>query len=144
MRWHSEPAWIVAGFLAIAAFLVLQPLSVTPGRFLLALASLFLLHTLVRDLVLLWKLRRQTGDESAPRRARCFCVETGAGVILLLLALVAYLWLPDDLGRPGSAVIIMGIGMSLIANYLMRDLVFSWRPFRIYRDPGHFNIVPIR
>lgn len=104
-------------------------------------STVFLIHTLIRDLALLYK--QKTASTSATKRVqRCFCVETGVGVVFVTVGLVLLL------GNYGSKVVlqksdwILSLTGLMVLNYGLKDLVFSWNPWRIYRDPEHLNIIP--
>ncbi len=140
--WRSEPIWILAGLLLIPAVIERNLPGLSTGRFLLLLAIGFLAHSLVRDLVILWKLRRGAGGDASPRRIRCFCLETPVGMLFLLVALGSYWSWPAGPLPGGWLVVAVGTGATLLGNYLMRDLVIRWNPLSIARDPGHYSIIP--
>lgn len=141
-RW-LEPG-IIATVIAIAATLRFGwPIEMAAGQLVLAISTIFLAQTLVRDLVLVYLARlKGPEDQGARREAQCFCVESGVGALMVVLGLILFL-----AGLGGSVVLSKAVGLSLltallIVNYLMKDMVFSWNPWRIYRDPDHLNIVP--
>ena len=129
-------AMVVTGFVASKL-----PSELTLGRLVLWLSVLFLVHTLVRDLYLYIRLKNQS--QPADRRyAQCFCVESGVGILVLILGLAL---LTANVGgsvtmTPVSWFFVITICLWL--NFWMKDFVFSWNPWRVYRDPDHLNIVP--
>ena len=138
--WRSEPLWLLGGMAVLTLLILKYWNALATGEFILILAVLFLFHTLVRDLVIYWQIRRGTGRDR--RRERCFCLQTPVGIIFLAGALVAYWVSPPGLVQGHWWVVGLGVGSTLGLNYLMRDLVIRWKPFVIHRDPAHFNIIP--
>lgn len=140
--WRSEPLWLLASLGALSVLLAVRNPTLSTGSLLVLLAALFLVQTLVRDLVILNQLRRQPAGADGIRHERCFCLETPLGMVFLVVALGIY-WT----GFAGQGIhpwlaICLGVAATLLANYLMRDLVIRWRPLGIRRDPSHFNIIP--
>ena len=33
------------------------------------------------------------------------------------------------------------LGLTLLAGYLLKDLVFSWSPWKIYREKNHAQLI---
>lgn len=136
-----EPGLIGLALLLSALFVTNWPSHVSAGLLVLAFSTVFLIHTLIRDLVLYTKQKR--ASTSAPKRVqRCFCVESGVGVVFVIVGLILLL------GNYGGSVIlqksdwVLSLTGLMVMNYGLKDLVFSWRPWRIYRDPDHLNIIP--
>ncbi len=138
--WRSEPLWLLAGLGVIPLLILNQWAGLAMGEFILLLAVMFLVHTLVRDLVIYWQLRRGEGGDQ--RRERCFCLETPVGVAFLTGAMLVY-WIAPPSRAPDQWWLVgLGVGATLLINFLLRDLVIRWKPFGIHRDPDHFNIIP--
>ncbi len=137
-RW-AEPAAILLVMLGVAVVARNWPTEVSVGRLSLWVALLFLVQTLIRDLVLLWLSNR---DKSLQKEQQCFSLESGIGVILLVAGLVLFVSNAGGKLMTGHIFWIASISITLWLNYWMRDLVFSWNPWRVYRDPDHLNIVP--
>ena len=113
------------------------------GYLVLVLAVVFLVQSLVRDICLLAAIRR--GKLVIPLQEKpAFCLESILGAIAVLVGI--YLALA---GSPGSVEMgrlhwFLALGLTLITGFLLRDTVVQWRPFSIYRDPGHLNYIVIR
>lgn len=116
------------------------PKSVGAGMLLLGVSALLLLQSLVRDLWLLAKHRRQVS--SAPRReATCMCVEStvgATGVAVGALLLGAGIGRPVEMGGWSWSLLAVGV---MAVGFIIKDLVLEWRPFRVRRDRDHMNIV---
>ena len=136
-----EPGLIGLALLLLASFVSSWPSRISTGSLILTFSTVFLIQTLIRDLALLY--RQKTALRNKERRVqRCFCVESGVGVVFVIVGLVLLLgnlW--------GSVVFdksdwIVSLALLMVSNYALKDLVFSWNPWRIYRDPEHLNIIP--
>ena len=134
-----EPVLIVSAMLLIALTASKWPAELTVGRFILWLSIIFLLQTLIRDVYLYLRLRNKTLEQ---KEAQCFCVESGVGILVLIVGLG--LLIANMGGRVSVAPVawFLAITACLWLNYWMKDFVFSWSPWRVYRDPNHLNIVP--
>lgn len=107
----------------------------------LTLSTVFLIHTLIRDLVLLYK-QKTTPSDTSKRIHRCFCVESGVGVGFVIVGLILFLGGYGGGFNMNKSGWILSLAVLMVFNYALKDLVFSWNPFRIYRDPAHLNIIP--
>ena len=94
----------------------------------------------LRDLWLLYLLK--TRPASTPsRKLACMCFESTAGMLGLLVGLGLVLC---DFGgevslTPGRWMLLAGGVFTL--GFLARDLVISWRPLGLRRDPEHHSII---
>jgi len=136
-----EPA-LIALVLVIAGLMNYSwPSELEAGQLAIVVSLIFLVQTLVRDLVLYAASRRDRKSQQR-REAQCFCVESGVGVLMVLFGLVLFLGgLGGTVSLQTTGWLIM-LGVLLGVNYLMKDLVFGWNPWRVYRDPDHLNIIP--
>ena len=110
------------------------------GELLAGTALLILVQGFCRDLWLLRQARRQ--EPAAPgRSARCMCVESAMG----LTGVVAGIGLVGlGLARPvhlGIFSLLAGVGVAMSAGFLLKDLVFEWSPWRIYREKNHAQVI---
>ena len=139
MQIKTEPLLILGAMCVTAISTPQWPTEITVGRFVLWLSIIFLLHTLIRDLYLYARLRITASER---KEAQCFCVESGIGILVMILGLALLIGnLGGDLS-PGPVGWFVAITICMWLNYWIKDFVFSWRPWRIYRDPDHLNIVP--
>jgi hypothetical protein len=94
----------------------------------------------LRDLWLLYLVKRRPAH-SPPRRLACMCLESSVGLTGVLVGVVLALC---DLGRtflltPARWMLLAAIVLTL--GFLARDLIISWRPLGLRRDPDHHSIV---
>ena len=116
------------------------PRHILIGNLLLYSSALLLFQSLLRDIWLITKSRRNRGDNS-PKVARCMCVEslvglTGVLVGLLLFGLRLHREVsvePWEWGAFVTAVLAIG--------FLIKDFVLEAKPWRIRRDKNHLNII---
>lgn len=109
------------------------------GELLAGVALLVLIQGFFRDLWLLRQARRQPA--ATARSARCMCVESALG----LTGVVAGIGLVG-LGLTGSVFISVSgltasVGAALVAGYLLKDFVFEWSPWKIYREKDHAQVI---
>jgi hypothetical protein len=111
-----------------------------PGELVAGGALLILLQGFCRDLWLLHAAcRRKT--TAPPRAVRCMCVESALGLtgIVAGVGLVGF-----GLTRPvfvSTAGLAAGIGTVMVAGFLLRDFVFEWSPWKIYREKNHAQVI---
>ena len=116
------------------------PARLAVGTLALVAASMLLAQGLLRDLWLLSR-RRRSGGPSGGTASRCLCVESGVGVLAVLLGLVL------TLGGLGGSVSLGRIGWPALvaavfgAGFLLKDWVFEWHPWRLRREKDHANLV---
>lgn len=108
------------------------------GYFVLALGLLFLVQTLLRDLWLLFRLRKM--DRESMPAAPCMCLESAIGFIPVITALILLsagashpIHLPPWAWPLGAAIV-------LLTGFGLKDYVFEWGPWRIRKDPDHINL----
>ncbi len=109
------------------------------GRLLLLASALLLFQSLVRDLWLLSRKRRD--DQTLGRAARCMCIEStvgATGIVFGAILLGAGIGQPVSMTEWSWSVLIVVV---LSGGFLMKDYVLEWSPWRIRRDKDHMNIV---
>ena len=116
------------------------PQSVGIGSLFLASFALLLLQGLLRDIWLL--SQRATAQQTSQRQELfCMCVESTVGVTGVVTGLIIagsainwpvpmndWLW-----GLLATAILTVG--------FVVKDLIFEFRPFRVRRDKDHLNII---
>jgi hypothetical protein len=125
------------GFWWMAAML---PDQIELGRLLLEVSALLLLQSLIRDLWLLAKARRQP-QPTPPRIARCVCVESMVGITGIVVGLTLFGWKigkPVSMGRWTWSIVPM---LVMGAGFVMKDYVLDTKPLRLRRDTNHVNIL---
>jgi hypothetical protein len=103
-------------------------------------ALLILGQGFFRDLWLLREARRQKAAAPA-REARCMCVESALGLtgVVAGIGLVGF-----GLTRPvavSAAGLAAGVAAAMIAGFLLKDFVFEWSPWKIYREKNHAQVI---
>ena len=104
-------------------------------------SSLFFCQSLFRDLWYLYAKRRRTKDLNQVETKQCMCVESMLGlfgVILGLLLFISSFDIPITLAKGSVIAIAAAI---LIVGFLIKDYVFEWNPWRIYKEKDHMNII---
>ena len=94
----------------------------------------------LRDLWLLYVVK--SAPAAAPRRRLpCMCLESSVGLTGVVVGVILAL---SGIGRPIALNPSRWMGLTaavLILGFLAKDLVISWRPLGIRRDPEHHSIV---
>ncbi len=140
----TKAQWIevsaIAVFTAIS-WLVWPQFSAMPlWQIVLGLSALVLAQSLVRDIAILLRSRRSASQE--PRKeAQCFCLESTVGSTGVLAGAVLA-------GFGGSTPVAidrwelsLAAAATMVAGFLVKDLVISWRPFGVRRETDHLNLV---
>ncbi len=131
----------VLGVPLLVAWLAPRPaLSLEWGECIGGAALLLLLQGFFRDLWLLRQARRRPAPTPA-REARCMCVESALGLtgIVAGIGLVA-------LGLAGTVTLsplalATAVGGAMLAGYGLKDFVFEWSPWKIYREKHHAQVI---
>lgn len=124
----------VASVFAVSGHL---PRQAEAGYVVLALGLVFLVQTLLRDLWLIYRMRRQKRSELPA--VRCVCLESGMGFLPVIAAaiLIPFGFALEVTLAPWfwpAAVL-----LTLLAGLGLKDFVIDLKPFRIRRDPDHIN-----
>ncbi|MGJ8653191.1 MAG: hypothetical protein ACSHX8_07950 [Opitutaceae bacterium] len=128
--------------IAIAALSFLHtylPLQYSTGGLIASLALTLLLHGFIRDIYLLYKLRR--APETEPKISmRCMCLESSIGLPAVILGAILSILAPDwKLQIPTELSAVM-YSIALIFGFLIKDLVITWRPLGLRREKNHSRI----
>ena len=114
------------------------PQRMEAGYFILALGLLFLAQSLVRDL---WILFRKREISKTQRTVRCMCLETGVGMIpIIISAILMFGGFSRPITTPSWAWI-LSVPATMLTCFWLKDYVFEWNPWRIRRDEDHINII---
>lgn len=135
-----ELGLIAAVAISFGAATVVLPERTTAGNLLLGASALILLQSLLRDLWLLAKARREPPPNS-PRTGQCMCVESAVGitgVVAGLVLVMSGIGTTVPMGRWSWFAFAV---VSLAAGFLMKDYVMEFKPWRIRRDKDHVNII---
>ena len=131
----------IPGAMALTAWLAPRAgLGIGLGELIAGSALLILVQGFFRDLWLLREARRKPAGTPA-REARCMCVESALG----LTGVVAGIGLVGlGLTRPvfvSAAGLAGAVGTALLAGFLLKDFVFEWSPWKIYREKDHAQVI---
>ena len=103
-------------------------------------ALLVLLQGFCRDLWLLRQARRSTST-TPEKHVRCMCVESAiglTGVIAGICLVGAGLTHPVHLS---AGALTGGVAAAMTFGFLLKDLVFEWSPWKIYREKDHAQVI---
>jgi len=136
-----EPVIIaITGFVVyFAADLFPQQLGI--ARLFLYLAALLLLQSLLRDL---WILSRRSSNNVMPtKKASCLCLESVVGIIGIVIGALFFGFGFDQAVsiKPWAWSVMLTFVLGF--GFLIKDYVLQWRPWRIYQDKDHRNIVVV-
>lgn len=110
------------------------------GELVAGAALLLLVQGFFRDLWLLREAKRKA-SATPPRAAACMCVESALGLtgIVTGIGLVGLgLDWPVGLSTIGLATT---AGTVMVAGFLLKDFVFQWSPWKIYREKNHAQVI---
>ena len=125
---------------AVAWFAPLGPaFTLKIGGLVTAASLLLLLQGFCRD-VWLWLAARRATEKPALHSAQCMCVESALGLtgILSAAGLTAFRSGPDLAVTPPELT--AAVGVVLVAGFLLKDFVFEWSPWKIYRAKNHATL----
>lgn len=116
------------------------PSNIAVGNLLLNASSMLLAQSLIRDVWFIFNAR--STKQLVPKKiAQCMCLESTVGIsgvlIGILLIGVKIDWL--IVMTWWTWMILVGIILSI--GFYIKDFVFEWRPWRVYRDKNHMNII---
>ena len=141
-REQYEIVLIVVFVSVVSVFSFYLPDQVRLGRIVLYCASLLLFQGLLRDLsIYLFKSKKTDQTEQPKIMAECLCLESGIGVLGVMIGLLLFFSLNDWVV---SIVQWQWVGMLmsvLIVGYLIKDWVFYWKSFQFRREPDHANVI---
>ncbi len=115
------------------------PAQLGTGPLLVIACLAWLVQGGLRDLWLLYLLKSQ--PVKTPRRLACMCLESSVGLTGVVVGVVLALC---NLGgqvalSPARWMLLAAVVFTV--GFLAKDLVISWRPLGVRRDPDHHSIV---
>ena len=129
----------VAGVLCWLAAPLL-PQEVGFGALVIIGSGIILLQSLIRDLFILAYPDKKEG-ESPTRKARCICLESLVGVLGVAAGLIIIVTGLAGLIEMKATCWSLVVMAALITGFMIRDFVLELKPFRLYRDRNHQNII---
>lgn len=129
----------LAGLIAFLISPVL-PWQISVGNTFLLFSALLLFQGLIRDLSIVF-LSPKTVASAAPKVMQCLCVESALGMTGVLVGggIVGF-GITQQIQMDKFA---MGISVAcqVSVGFAIKDFVVQVRPWRIFRDKDHINIV---
>ncbi len=126
----------------VLCFLVISswPDSISIGRFVLSLSVLFLVQTLLRDLWLL--VQQKSGRQPEGKQEKpVFCVESVVGISAVIIGCcLLFIAVPTTVYLNAMEWSI-AVFLTMLLCFMLKDYVFEWRPWRVYKESGHVNII---
>ena len=129
----------VAGVLCWLAAPLL-PQEVGFGALVIIGSGIILLQSLIRDLCIL-AYQKKSSEDNRTRQARCICLESLVGLMGIVIG-IAFMMAgvpgPVEMTATCWSLVVMA---ALITGFMIRDFVLELKPFRLYRDRNHLNII---
>jgi hypothetical protein len=89
----------------------------------------------------LWRQTRRATATPSARTARCLCVESAIGLTGIVAGIgLTGLGLAQPL-RVSAVALVLAVGGVMAAGFFLKDLVFEWSPWRIYREKNHAQVI---
>ena len=131
---------LVLLFLISLALLFKSPTIETKLSFVvLYCASLLFLQSLIRDVWYLFAQRKRADTQAVARQ--CMCVESCIGLLILVVGVLLFSSTIDYVISISKVALLVLVSVILVSGYIAKDYVIEWRPWRIYKDIDHMNII---
>lgn len=114
------------------------PQRMETGFFILTMGLIFLVQSLMRDL---WLLSRKRDVSKPARTIRCMCLETGVGIIPIIISAIMMFGGFSRSIKIHYWVWMLSVPATMLTCFWLKDYVFEWNPWRIQRDDDHINII---
>lgn len=123
-----------------ATLFLLLPSQMSVANLILIFSVLLLLQSLIRDVSILL-MRRKKMDTNPGKITRCMCIESAVGATGVLLAIGL-----TGLGVSLTIAMVpitwaLGVFVITVIGFLIKDLVFQWSPWSVYKEKDHLNII---
>jgi hypothetical protein len=135
-----EVALIPLAVLGVGAVSSMLPSRLTVGELIAVGCLSWLVQGGIRDVAHLVAQRRKASG-GAPRKLPCMCFESSVGFVGLIVGLVLVLTGYGDALKmtPFRWMVLAAVVFNL--GFFAKDLVISWHPLALRRDPNHQSIV---
>ncbi|MEO6005030.1 MAG: hypothetical protein ABIZ04_09420 [Opitutus sp.] len=139
-RERIELVAIAAAVLLVGATARFLPRQLTIGQAMVIGCLAWLVQGGVRDLWLLYQMKRQPASKPA-RKLACMCVESTLGMTGLLVGIsLALSGVGGELHFTTYRWVVFAAFVFTL-GFVVKDYVFSWRPVGLRRDPEHHSII---
>jgi hypothetical protein len=115
------------------------PAQLGSGSLLVIACLAWLVQGGLRDLWLLYLVKSQPA--ATPRRLACMCLESSVGLTGLVIGVVLAVGNVGGRHTLNANRWMLLAAVVLTVGFLAKDLVISWRPLGVRRDPDHHSIV---
>ncbi|MDA0841462.1 MAG: hypothetical protein O3B01_30725 [Planctomycetota bacterium] len=126
--------------IGIGVFAFLLPQEMKVGSFVLALSVLLLVQSLIRDLYLLLRIKRDRSAAEA-KSARCICLESVTGVTGVFIGLMLVGGGSGPEIQTGALVWSVASFAVMTSGFLIKDMILEMGPWRIRREQDHLNLI---
>ncbi len=133
---------------------LISPNSASISQLILYGAALLLLQGLMRDLCILFRQRRLSTVKqsknnkkstaqipSNPVKEPCFCLESAVGLTGVIAGLCLLSIGFNDTISLNSYFFAAYINFILVLGFFLKNYVFGWSPWKIYKEPDHMNVI---
>jgi hypothetical protein len=115
-------------------------LTLDVGETVAAGALLLLIQGFFRDLYLLWESKQAKPDAPAIS-ARCLCVESAIGLTGVIAGVgLTAIRISRSVHLEATSVM-LSVGAVLMIGFLLKDFVFEWAPWKIFREKNHAQVI---
>jgi len=133
---------VVIGLILLLTILLqrLLPFEIRVSSLMLFAASLLLIQSLCRDVGYL--IAKRNKDRLAEvKHLQCMCLESTVGIIGVIIGLLLFATHLGGYVLMNNTYWLILMAMVLITGFLIKDYVFEWNPWKIYKEKDHLNIV---
>ena len=139
-REKVELALIPLAVIAVGLSARWLPAELGTGELLVIACLAWLVQGGIRDLWLLYLLKSHS-PSTPRRRLACMCLESSVGLTGVMIGVVlALCGVGGRIALNSNRWMVLAAGV-LVLGFLAKDLVISWRPLGVRRDPEHHSIV---
>lgn len=114
------------------------PPTVSLGQGFIWIAALMFIQSLIRDLAFIADKANHT---IGARPQSCFCFETLISSSVLLIGFLLFFSPSPVVLEISKPTFIFAVGSVLVIGFLIKDLVFTWRPLGVRREKNHMDII---
>jgi len=129
--------FIIGALTITSYFFAPMVITLSIGTGVIWLAVVIFIQSLTRDLVLMVTLVK-SGE---PVKKHCICLESVVGLGCLLAGFLLLFSNYSIVLLLNKVTQVASIFSVLIAGFLIKNLVLTWRPFGVRREKNHMNVI---